>query len=206
MTTAVTAAVTGAFLLQAFVPVASALVTEPVEETPVQPTYPSYTVSMTGYNAVPGQTDSTPTQTSIGAYTNPDIIVALSSDLRKEIPYGSVIEVVPVDSTASDPNCDREYIQEMIGLRVVADAMHHRWKKKIDILFDHKEVVKFIDHNGVERTRKNPAKVLGFCKNVEIRVVGKIDTKNMPKSQDEIKLALEQNEIKLDENLALNEK
>ncbi len=204
MTTFGTAAVTGAFLLHSFVPVAFALENKLVEETPEQPTYPSYTVSMTGYNALPGQTDSTPTQTSIGAYTNPEIIVALSSDLRKEIPYGSVIEIVPVESTVNDPNCDREYVQDLIGYRVVADAMNSRWKMKIDLLFDHNDYVTIKGENGKKDIkRKNPARVMGFCKNVEIRVVGKIDTKKMPKSQEELKLALADNAMKAAENLAL---
>ena len=32
----------------------------------------------------------------------------------------------------------------------------------------------------------NPAVVLGVCKDIEIRVVGKIDIKQMPKNQTEL--------------------
>jgi 3D (Asp-Asp-Asp) domain-containing protein len=200
MTSIATTAVTGVFLLQTIVPVASALVTEPVEATPEQPTYVSHVVSMTAYNAVPGQTDSTPTRTSIGAYTNPDIIAARSVDLADELPYGTVIEIVPVStSTKPDHKCGREYIHEQIGYRVIADAMNARMRNKIDILLDHKEKV------SINGKKLNPARVFGVCKNVEIRVVGKIDTKHMPKSQNELKLALEQSEIKADENLAVRE-
>src|SRR4051812_31083493 len=46
----------------------------PETDSPPEPTYETYTVTMTAYNAVPGQTDDTPEFTSIGAWTNPDII------------------------------------------------------------------------------------------------------------------------------------
>jgi 3D (Asp-Asp-Asp) domain-containing protein len=187
MTTAVAAAVTGAFLLQALTPIASALVEESVREAPVQPTYPTYSVSMTAYNAVEEQTDSTPTQTSIGAYTNPDIIAARSKDLAEALPYGTVIEIVPVStSTPIDHKCGRELVHEQIGYRVIADAMHPRMKNKIDILMDHTKPI------SIRGKKMNPARIFGVCKNVEIRVVGKIDTKKMPKTQEELALALTQ--------------
>lgn len=202
MTPVVTAAVTGAFLLQTLMPVASAMVEETVVETPEQPTYPTLTVKMTAYNALPGQTDDTPFTTSIGAYTNTDIIAARSKDLADELPYGTVIEVVPVStSTKPDVNCGREVVHDQIGLRVIGDAMNPRITNTVDILLDHKELVK------VGKIKRNPAKAFGMCKNVTIKIVGKIDVKkvkNMPKTQEELKLALEQSEIKLDENLAVN--
>jgi 3D (Asp-Asp-Asp) domain-containing protein len=199
MTTAVTAAVTGAFLLSSFVPVASALGIDPSEGVPSEPTYPTLTVKMTAYNALPGQTDSTPDRTSIGAYTNPDIIAARSRDLADELPYGTVIEVVPVStSTPRDVNCGRQFVHDQIGLRVIGDAMNPRITNTIDILMDHKELV------SVNGKKRNPAKALGMCKNVTIKIVGKIDTKNMPKTQDELKLALETRNIAIDDNLAIN--
>lgn len=201
MTSVVTAAVTGAFLLQSFIPVASALAVDSAEETPSEPTYPTLTVKMTAYNAVPGQTDSTPTRTSIGAYTNPDIIAARSKDLADELPYGTVIEVVPATSTSPrDPNCGREYVHDQIGLRVIADAMNPRIKNTIDILMDHKDLV------TVRGKKRNPAKALGMCKNVTIKIVGKIDTKKMPKTQDELKLALDVRGFASSTNLALTNK
>ena len=199
MTGFITTAVTGVFLLQSFVPVASALATEPVEETPAQPIYPTYSVSMTAYNAVPGQTDSTPDRTSIGAYTNPDIIAARSVDLADELPYGTVIEIVPVStSTPFDHKCGREVVEHQIGLRVIADSMNSRMRNKVDLLMDMQDKVK------VNGKAINPARAFGLCKNVEIKVVGRIDTKKMPKTQDELKLALETRNIALDENLAVS--
>ena len=38
--------------------------------------------------------------------------------------------------------------------------------------------------------KMNPAVVLGVCKNIEIRVVGHIDIKKMPRNQMELQLAL----------------
>jgi 3D (Asp-Asp-Asp) domain-containing protein len=172
---------------------------DPAEGTPEQPTYPTLTVKMTAYNALPGQTDSTPDRTSIGAYTNPDIIAARSKDLADELPYGTVIEVVPVStSTKADVNCGRDVVHEQIGLRVIGDAMNPRITNTVDILLDHKELVK------VGKIKRNPAKAFGMCKNVTIKIVGRIDTKKMPKTQDELKLALETRNIAVDENLAVS--
>ncbi len=200
MTTFGTAAVTGAFLLHSFVPMAFAAERDYVEETPAQPIYPSYSVSMTAYNAVPGQTDSTPNRTSIGAYTNPDIIAARSVDLADELPYGTVIEIVPVStSTPIDHKCGREVVEHQIGLRVIADSMNARMRNKVDLLMDMSDKVR------VNGKAINPARAFGVCKNVEIRVVGRINTKQMPKTQDELKLALEASEIQLDDNLAIRQ-
>ena len=173
--------------------------TDSVGETPDEPLYPTLTVKMTAYNAVVGQTDSTPDRTSIGAYTNPDIIAARSKDLADELPYGTVIEVVPVATTSPrDVNCGREFVHDQIGLRVIGDAMNPRITNTIDILMDHKDLV------TVNGKKRNPAKALGMCKNVTIKIVGRIDTKNMPKTQDDLKLALETRNIAEDDNLALN--
>jgi len=68
----------------------------------------------------------------------------------------------------------------LLGLRVVADSMHPRKRNQVDILFDHERSVK------VNGKRMNPAVVLGVCKDIEIRVVGKIDIKQMPKSQTQL--------------------
>ncbi len=201
MTGFITTAVTGVFLLQSFVPVAFAQTNDSVEVTPEQSIYPTLVVKMTAYNAVVGQTDSTPFLTSIGAYTDPDIIAARSPDLADELPYGTVIEVVPAStSTARDVNCGREFVHEEIGLRVIGDAMNPRIHNTIDILLDHHD---FVTVNGKKR---NPAKALGMCKNVTIKIVGRIDTKKMPKSQDELKLALVTRNIAIDQNLAIAEK
>src|SRR3989338_10310105 len=100
--------------------------------------FPSYQVTVTGYNAVPGQTDDTPFETSIGAYTNPEIIVARSSDLAEKLPYGTVIAFEPATTTS---DCGMPDVYDHIGLRVVAYAMNARMRNKIDILFSKHDFV-----------------------------------------------------------------
>ena len=160
------------------------------KEVPQEPTYEvleSYTVSMTGYNAVPEQTDDTPFSTSIGAYTNPEIIVERSSDLGTKLPYGTVIRVSQV---APSRGCAYDLVEEFIGYRVVADAMNARIRNQIDILFDKDDLVQ-------AGTRKlNPAYALGYCKNnIKVEVVGKINTKKMPKTQAELKALIGQSAL-----------
>ena len=138
---------------------------------------PSYTVSMTGYNAVPGQTDSDPFTTASGAYSDPDVVAARSRDLAEELPFGTVIAIEPTDT--SSPGCGYPAVADQVGLRVVADTMNARFTKKIDILF----------HNKMDDGR-NPAKVFGKCEGVHVRVVGKIDVNKMPKNQSELALAV----------------
>lgn len=79
-------------------------------------------VTATVYNAEPGQTDDTPFITASGYRINPKKlpkIIAVSRDLEKIIPLGSVVRI---KGTAHD------------GIYRVEDRMHHRWKNKIDIL------------------------------------------------------------------------
>lgn len=140
-------------------------------------TLPSYQVTVTGYNAVPGQTDDTPFQTSIGAYTNPEIIAARSRDLAEKLPYGTVIAF---EQVANTNDCGLEVVEEYIGLRVIADAMHPRMQNKIDILFSSHD---YVTVGGKER---NAARAFGFCKDVTIRVVGHIDIRDMPETQGEL--------------------
>ncbi len=171
-------------------PMASATITPsaPVIELP------TYSVSMTAYNAVPGQTDDTPYITSIGAYSNPEIIAARSRDLADELPYGTVIEITAASSTV---NCGYEVIKDQIGLRVIGDAMNARMVNKIDILFGE-------NHTARARgTTMNSARVLGRCEGVQIQVVGKIDTKQMPKTQAELRLAVGYLEKAEAQNLAV---
>ena len=143
---------------------------------------PTYEITLTGYNAVPGQTDANPMTTAIGAYSDPDIVAARSSDLADELPYGTVIQVEPIASSTSD--CGLPYVQDHIGLRVIADAMNARMHNKVDILFGTDDTVRA---GSLER---NAAKALGFCRDITITVVGHIDTTHMPKSQEELKAML----------------
>ncbi|MBI5644750.1 3D domain-containing protein [Candidatus Kaiserbacteria bacterium] len=180
MTGLTTTALMGVFLLQGVtLPIAAAS----DWTVSLEPSYPAYTVRMTGYNAVPEQTDSTPHITASGAYTHSEVVAARSIDLADELPFGTVIEIMPKVGT-STPNCGLGVVQEGIGLRVVADSMHPRKRNQIDILFDTETKV----HAAGKKV--NRAIALGVCKDVEIRVVGKIDIKDIPETQNELRLAV----------------
>lgn len=149
--------------------------------TPVEPVLPTYTVSMTGYNAVAAQTDGDPLTTASGLYSDPDIIAARSQDLADELPFGTVIEVT---AASSSPNCGYDLVDHQVGLRVIGDTMNARMRKKIDILFDQHDTVR------AGGTLMNPARVLGVCKSVEIKVVGFVDITSVPKTQDDLREAM----------------
>lgn len=139
---------------------------------------PSLLVTMTAYNAVAGQTDGDPTITASGAFSNPEVVAARSHDLAGELPFGTVIRI---ERTGKDtPNCRYSEVEHQIGYRVIADTMHSRWTKKVDILLDQDNTVAV---HGVER---NPGLVLGVCSNVTVTVVGSVDINRMPTSQAEL--------------------
>lgn len=150
---------------------------------PLPPDYPSYTVSMTGYNAVPEQTDGDPFTTASGAYSNPEVVAARSVDLRTDLPFGTVIEIVAHNDTKS-PNCGFSVVEEHLGLRVIADSMHPRKRNQIDVLLPNEKTIRA---NG---RWVNPAVALGVCRQVEIRVVGKIEIRDIPKTQQQLRLAM----------------
>ena len=133
---------------------------------------PTYSVAMTGYNAVPGQTDEDPFTTASGAFSNPEVVAARSRDLADKLPFGTIIEI---DGPASaQKNCGFDVVSGVIGYRVIADSMNKRFTDRVDVLFP----------NG--SSKHNPAVVFGVCKDVTIRVVGHVDLKNpanLPKSQ-----------------------
>jgi len=157
---------------------ADSAVQTPAEPTPIA----SYTVSMTAYNALPGQTDSTPDTTAIGAFSNPEIVAARSQDLAGELPYGTVIRV---DHATSTPRCGYDAVADQVGYRVIADAMNARMVNRIDILLDHTNTVS----SGGRQI--NPGRALGVCQEVAISVVGYIDPSHMPATQDELKAMLD---------------
>ena len=154
----------------------------PQAESSRVPTYPSYTVSMTAYNAVPEQTDSSPNTTASGAFSDPDIVAARSVDLADELPFGTVIMIT--HAATSSPNCGIGLVDDQIGLRVIADSMHARKRQQIDILFDQADKVK------VGGKMINPARVMGVCKDITITVVGHIDIKHMPKNQAALRVSV----------------
>lgn len=140
---------------------------------PVVPAEPSYSVAMTGYNAVPAQTDGDPFTTASGAFSNPEVVAARSQDLAKELPFGTIIAV---DGPASAQNdCGFGVVGETIGYRVIADTMNKKFTDRVDVLFP------------TAATRaQNRAVVLGVCDSVSVRVVGHVDIKDIPKTQAEL--------------------
>lgn len=140
---------------------------------PVAPKEPTYSVAMTGYNAVVAQTDGDPFTTASGSFSNPEVVAARSQDLAKELPFGTIIKID--GPTSSQKNCGFSVIGDSIGYRVIADTMNNKFTDRVDILFP------------MTTTRlQNRAVVLGVCDKVTIRVVGRIDIKNpvhLPKSQ-----------------------
>lgn len=184
MTSILTVALIGAFAL-------SGSIAEAVKSPESEFVGPTYTVSMTGYNAVPEQTDSDPSTTASGAYSNPEVVAARSIDLKEELPFGTIIEIVNVST--SSPNCGYEVVEKHLGYRVIADSMHPRKKNQVDILLANEPVVKV----GGKKT--NPAVALGVCKNVEIRVVGTTTIKQIPQNQAALKRVVEKQRLAVKE-------
>lgn len=144
------------------------------------------TVKLTAYNAVPEQTDGDPFTTASGAYSNPEVVAARSRDLAAAFPFGTVIAL---ESPVKSHSCGFSSVEHLIGYRVIADTMHERMTQKIDILFDPSDVVS-IGVNGQPKKTVNPARALGIC-TVTARVVGRIDIKDVPKTQTELALRVE---------------
>lgn len=135
-------------------------------------------VRLTAYNAVPEQTDGDPGITASGVRTNPQVVAARSRDLADELPFGTVVAIEgPVERQRS---CGYAAVEHLIGYRVIADTMHSRKKQWVDVLLDENDTV---PHGGVA---VNPSRVLGICDGVTVRVVGKIDVKDIPGSQLEL--------------------
>jgi len=164
-------------------------------QSPKELAYPTIVVSMTGYNAVAEQTDGDPHTTASGAFSNPEVVAARSVDLKETLPFGTVIEVIGTDSTS--PNCGLSAVEEHLGYRVIADSMHSRKRNQIDILLDNEPSVKAAGRFV------NPAVALGVCKEVEIRVIGKLDIKEMPKTQRELRARMASLELANNQPLAL---
>ena len=146
-------------------------------------TGPTLSVRLTGYNAVPEQTDSNPEITASGARSNPEISAARSRDLASELPFGTIIAFETAEKSNS---CGFGVVDHLIGYRVIMDTMHERMANKIDIMFDTEDMV-HIGVNGEARRPTNAARALGIC-DVTIRVVGKVNMSDIPNSQTELAL------------------
>jgi 3D (Asp-Asp-Asp) domain-containing protein len=149
---------------------------------PTVPVLPSYPVTLTAYNAVPGQTDNDPLVTASGLYSNPEIIAARSQDLSKELPFGTIIEINGPSSPMN--SCGFNIVEPIVGYRIVADAMNARYTDRIDILFGTKS-----NYTMADGKEKNAGTVLGICNDSVVRVVGFIDISHpgrVPKTQTEL--------------------
>ena len=147
---------------------------------PVAPEVSSYTVTLTAYNAVPGQTDSQPLITASGAYSNPEVVAARSQDLGDELPFGTIIAIIGPSS--EDNSCGYNVVAPIIGYRVIADTMNIRYSDRVDILFPTK--ANYLTSNG---STINASTILGICADSSVRVVGHIDItnpNNLPKTQE----------------------
>lgn len=142
------------------------------------PAAPTYHVKLTGYNAVPSQTDGDPSTTAAGVSSNPEVIAARSQDLAGTLPFGTVIEIT---RTATDtPGCNFHKVEPQIGYRVIADTMNARWSNRIDVELDQHDKVK-VDGRAI-----NPGVALGVCSNVTVKIVGRIKLDDIPDTQEEL--------------------
>jgi 3D (Asp-Asp-Asp) domain-containing protein len=148
-------------------------------------TLPGYAVTLTAYNAVPGQTDDSPFETASGAYSNPEVIAARSQDLAEKLPFGTIIEL-DGSNVSSDDTCGFSVVAHRIGYRVIEDAMNVRYTNRIDVLFDTEA-----SYTTTDKGMKNAAQILGICKGIAIRVVGHVDINHIPKTQAELKRIVE---------------
>ncbi len=162
--------------------------------TPAEPIAPigviaekSAIVAITGYNAVPEQTDSDPFTTAWGIYSNPEVVAAVSHDLRTKFPFGTV--VVLEAENPSGKHCGYDKVKHFIGYRVIADSMNARHTQRMDILFDVNADVAY--GTGAKAKQINAAKVLASCGNITARAVGKVGIKDIPKTQAELAMRVE---------------
>jgi 3D (Asp-Asp-Asp) domain-containing protein len=157
--------------------------TAPVAKSPYTKvnTYP-FTAKLTAYNAVPEQTDSTPFTTGSGAFSNPEVVAARSSDLRYTLPYGTVIKVERL--AADTASCNFSKVEDQIGYRVIADAMNPRIVNTVDILMDQSRKVPY------QGRMINPALAVK-CTDVQITIVGRIPVSAIPDTQAELAAMVE---------------
>jgi 3D (Asp-Asp-Asp) domain-containing protein len=142
---------------------------------------PAFSVTLTGYNAVPGQTDSDPNTTANGGVSNPEVVAARSQDLGDELPFGTIIAISHAPSTS--PDCGYDAVSSLIGYRVITDVMNAKIKDHVDVLFKNDAPVK------VGNRTLNASRVLGSCTDTMITIVGHMDLKNvnnLPKSQADL--------------------
>ncbi|MDZ7726630.1 MAG: hypothetical protein U5L75_03565 [Candidatus Campbellbacteria bacterium] len=117
-------------------------------ELPVPEVQVAYVLRSTAYNSVSGQTDSTPNITATGERTQHGI-VALSRDMLEMFPYGTTVKILDIRSMDGAPNgCGAtpktiERLPTLPGLSPgefrVADTMHPRKQRQVDVWLDRVE-------------------------------------------------------------------
>jgi 3D (Asp-Asp-Asp) domain-containing protein len=86
----------------------------------------------TAYNSIPNQTDSTPFVTATGARTRFGV-VALSRDLLRRIPYGSIVRIEDMGSWTNGRGRGT-YNRMLSGVNfIVEDTMHPRKRNTVDV-------------------------------------------------------------------------
>jgi 3D (Asp-Asp-Asp) domain-containing protein len=89
-------------------------------------------VKSTAYNSLAAQTDSTPFVTATGARTRFGV-VALSRDLLRRIPYGSIVRIEDLGSW-SNGRGRGAYNRMLSGVNfIVEDTMHPRKRNTVDV-------------------------------------------------------------------------
>ncbi|MFA5841867.1 MAG: hypothetical protein WC835_02830 [Candidatus Paceibacterota bacterium] len=153
----------------------------PKNFVPAKANMESVSVRLTGYNALPEQTDNDSEITASGARSNPAVIAARSRDMADMLPYGTVISI---EAPKNSISCGFNEVEHLVGYRVIADSMSARKLRQIDLMFDESDVV-LVGGKGT-----NPAVAVGVCK-ANIRVVGRISLKDIPETQAELALMVD---------------
>lgn len=156
----------------------------PAPKLTLAPVATSLTTKLTAYNAVPWQTSNHPFTTASGAFSNPEVVAARSGDLSAKLPFGTVIAIERAGSDT--PSCGFSKAESQIGYRVIADAMNPRITNTVDVLLDQTNTVPY---NG---RLINPARALGICGQVTIKVIGRISVNDIPATQAELAQMVEQ--------------
>ena len=85
-------------------------------------------VSVTSYNSLVGQTDSTPNITATGTRTRPGVVAA-SRDLIRAYGYGAKLKIVKWNNVRG---CNHNVIPKNMVFKI-EDTMNARFTRKIDI-------------------------------------------------------------------------
>lgn len=148
----------------------------------------AHSVLLTGYDALPEQTDEDPGVTASGVPSYPGVVAARSRDLADLLPFGTIIKITRAPS-APEGVCGFSAVAPLVGYRVIADVTHVRKQNQIDVLFDHEIEVPI----GTRSVR--PSVALGMCAQTSIEIVGRIPLADVPSTQAELLQKLDRAEL-----------